>query len=59
MTVFWDIAPCRFVEIDRRFRRITLIMEAIRASETSVYFSETTRTFYVTQLCVVVMLSDG
>jgi hypothetical protein len=49
MTVFWGIAPCIIVEIDRRFRcaycfhNIALVMEAARTSETSVYFNENTR----------------
>jgi hypothetical protein len=49
MTAFWDIAPCNLTEVDRRFRDVycpivmTLIMEAVRTSETSVYFKETTR----------------
>jgi hypothetical protein len=44
MTAFWDIAPCSLTEMDRRFRDvycpivITLIMESVRTSETSVYF---------------------
>jgi hypothetical protein len=53
MTAFWDITPCSFVEIDRRLRGvlppswgwfIAPMMEAVRASETSVY-SETTQRF--------------
>jgi hypothetical protein len=40
MIDFWDMIPCRFVEVGRRF---SLIMEAIRTSKTSVYFFETTR----------------
>jgi hypothetical protein len=31
--VFWDVAPCSL---------IVLMMEAVRASETSVYFYQTT-----------------
>jgi hypothetical protein len=53
-TAFWDIAPCILVEIDRRFRgayclhhqgdesSYCLMMGAVRISETSVYFNETT-----------------
>jgi hypothetical protein len=51
MAVFWDLAPCSVVEIDRRFRgtyylhhqAMTLIMEAESTSETSINFYETTR----------------
>jgi hypothetical protein len=35
--VFWDVAPCSHVEVDRRF--IALMMEAVRTSETSVNFN--------------------
>jgi hypothetical protein len=38
MTAFWDIAPCNLVEV-------ALIMEAVRTTETSVYFNETTRRY--------------
>jgi hypothetical protein len=42
MTVFWDVAPCSFVEIDLRFRGayclIVLMMEAVSTSETSINF---------------------
>jgi hypothetical protein len=52
IAAFWDIAPCRFV--DRRFRGTyyihgkgdeVLMMEAVCTSETSIYFSETTRCY--------------
>jgi hypothetical protein len=51
--VFWDVAPCSHVE-DRRFRGayclrhegiIIALMEAVRTSETSVCFKETTRRY--------------
>jgi hypothetical protein len=47
MRVFWDITPCSLVVVDWRFRGafITLMMEAVRISETSVYPEETTRRF--------------
>jgi hypothetical protein len=54
MTAFWDVAPCSLMEGDRRFRGvyclryqgfITVMMKAVRASETSVYFHETTRCY--------------
>jgi hypothetical protein len=56
MRAFWDIAPCSLVEIDRSFRGvyclyrqcdevITAMMQAVRASETSVYSNETTRRY--------------
>jgi hypothetical protein len=45
MTAFWDIAPCRPVKVDQRFRDdycliviATLTTKAERTSETSVYF---------------------
>jgi hypothetical protein len=46
--VFWDVAPCSLVEIDRRFRGAyclhqgSLMMEALSTSVTSVSFYETT-----------------
>jgi hypothetical protein len=42
VTVFWDVAPCSLVEIDRCFRGIALMMEAVSTSETSVNFYQTT-----------------
>jgi hypothetical protein len=58
MTAFWDIVPCSLIEVDRRFRGsyclhhqgdhasiIALIMDALYASETSVYFNETIRRY--------------
>jgi hypothetical protein len=41
MTVFWDVAQCSLVQIDRRFRGG--IIEAVSTSETSVNFYQTTR----------------
>jgi hypothetical protein len=40
MAVFWDVAPCSLVEIDRRFRgqSVALMMEAVSTSESSVSF---------------------
>jgi hypothetical protein len=48
MTVFWDVAPCSLVEINRRFgdaycHIIVLMMEAVSTSETSVKLYQTTR----------------
>jgi hypothetical protein len=50
MVAFWDIAPCSLVLVDRVFgdahcfyHHDALIMEAVRTSETSVYFKEITR----------------
>jgi hypothetical protein len=43
--VFWDVASCRHVEVDRRVLPssfIALIMEDERSSETSVNFNVTT-----------------
>jgi hypothetical protein len=43
---FWDIAHCSLVGLDRRFRVIiSLMMEAVRTSETLVYSNETTRRY--------------
>jgi hypothetical protein len=53
---FWDIAPYSLVEVNRRFRGlyclhhqgdyfIRLLMEAVRISETSVYYNETARRY--------------
>jgi hypothetical protein len=39
MKAFWDIALCSLVEF------ISLMMEAVRTSETSVYSNETTRRY--------------
>jgi hypothetical protein len=50
VTVFWDIAPCSLVEVDRRlrgayfFHHQGLMMEAASTSETSVYFKEAAST---------------
>jgi hypothetical protein len=41
MTVFWDVATCSLVEIDRRF--IALMMEAVSSSEMLVSIYQTTR----------------
>jgi hypothetical protein len=54
--VFWDVAPCSHIEVDRRFRgsfclrhqgihAITLMMKAVRTSETSVNFNVTTQRY--------------
>jgi hypothetical protein len=43
VTVFWDIAPCSLVQIDRRFKGVSLMMELVSLSETSANFHETTR----------------
>jgi hypothetical protein len=52
MTVLWDVAPCRLVEVYRRFRDaccfhlqslFALMMEAASTSETSVNSYQTTR----------------
>jgi hypothetical protein len=43
MIAFWDIAPCGLIEVDSHFRGvIALMMEAVRTTEMSVYFLETT-----------------
>jgi hypothetical protein len=54
LTSLWDIAPCSFVEADRRFRDACCLYnqrelnlypdkEVVNTSETSAYFYETTR----------------
>jgi hypothetical protein len=52
MTVFWDVAPCSLVEVFRRAELlitsiirtiITLMMEEVSTSETSVNFYQTAR----------------
>jgi len=57
MTAFWDITPCD-LEVHRRFREeyITLIMEAILTSETSVYFDYITRR-YIPEGCSLLLIS--
>jgi hypothetical protein len=47
ITVFWDITPCSLFELDRKF--ITMTMKAVRISETSIYFNETTRRYSLDQ----------
>jgi hypothetical protein len=42
MRAFWGIALCNLVGVDRRF---TLMMEAVRTSERSVYPKYTTRNY--------------
>jgi hypothetical protein len=41
--VFSDAAPCNLLEIDRRFRGTTLMMEAVNTLETSANFYQTIR----------------
>jgi hypothetical protein len=41
MTVLWDIVKCSLVELDRSFRALSLMMEAVFTSETLVIFYET------------------
>jgi hypothetical protein len=46
--VFWAVAQCSHVEVDRRFRDaycISVMMEAVRISETSVSLNVTTRRY--------------
>jgi hypothetical protein len=49
MAVFWVVAPCSLVDVYQRFRGpcclITLMMEAVRTSETMVNFYQTTRRY--------------
>jgi hypothetical protein len=41
--VFWDVAPCGLIGVDRHFRG--LMMKAVRTYETSVHSNETTRRY--------------
>jgi hypothetical protein len=50
--VFWDVAPCSHIELDRRFRGAYCLhhqggdrIEAVRTPETSVHFNMTTRRY--------------
>jgi hypothetical protein len=43
MTVSWDVASCRLVEVYRCFMAIALMMEVVSISETSINFYQTTR----------------
>jgi very-short-patch-repair endonuclease len=38
-TAFCDIEPCSVVEVDGLHHQSALMMEAVRTSETSVYFN--------------------
>jgi hypothetical protein len=40
--VFWDVAPCSYVEVDRCFRGAYLMIEAVSTSETSISFNDAT-----------------
>jgi hypothetical protein len=42
ITAFLDVSPCSFIDVDRHVV-ITLMMEAICTSQTSVYFNDTTQ----------------
>jgi hypothetical protein len=46
MIDFWDVAPRRLSEVDKRF---ALMMESVHTSETSVYFETTRR--YIPKSC--------
>jgi hypothetical protein len=43
MTVFWDVAPCSLVEIDRSFRGAYCLHHQGDRPEMSVSFYQTTR----------------
>jgi hypothetical protein len=45
MITFWDTEPCSLVEIDVSEVRTAYTIRAVRISETSVYFNETTRPY--------------
>jgi hypothetical protein len=49
VAVFWDLAPCSPVEIDRRFRGVYYIHHHPKSPK-QVYFNETTRR-YIPQHC--------
>jgi len=51
MTAFWDVASCCLLVVNRRFIVIALMMEALRTSETSAYYRETTR-HYIPEGCL-------
>jgi hypothetical protein len=47
---FWDTAPCSLVEVEhvsevRTASIVRAMMDAVRTSETSVYFNETARRY--------------
>jgi hypothetical protein len=55
IVAFWDIASCSLVEVDRRFTGVYCFQhynpdEAIRTSETSAYFNQTTPR-YILERC--------
>jgi hypothetical protein len=59
MAALWDVAPCSLVEVlytdvsaVRTSSVISAMMEAVRTSETSVFFNETAR-LYIPQGCHV------
>jgi hypothetical protein len=59
----WNTALCSLVEVDRRFRgaycrpssliKAVALMDAVRMSEMSVYFNETTRALYPRRMSVI------
>jgi hypothetical protein len=61
IAAFWDTAPCSIVEVGRHLRdayclhQSALIIEAVRASETSVYFNNTTGA--VSQKAIIFILA--
>jgi hypothetical protein len=51
MTAFWDIAPCKLVEVDRRFAPIIrVIMGTVRTSETSALYDS-----YITKTVIFIL----
>jgi hypothetical protein len=42
MIVFWDVAPCDLVDVDRRLRSAYCLTEEVSSSETSVSICQTT-----------------
>jgi hypothetical protein len=49
MKIFWDIASCSLIEIGvsevHNMSSIAVMTEAVRTSETSVYFNKTSRRY--------------
>jgi hypothetical protein len=64
MREFWDTALCSIVGVDRRFQGayylhnqvITLMVEEVRTSETSVYPNETTQR-YISDIALIFILA--
>lgn len=43
LAVIWDVAPCSAIEVGRRFSEVNfMVMDAVRSSQTSANFYQTT-----------------